>query len=276
MQVLIFGSNGYLGGYFRKLYPQAITPRVDISNATEVAEALDEYKPDVVINAAGKTGRPNVDWCEDHKEATFKSNTTGPQVLLDECKKRGIYWVHLGSGCIYQGDNGGKGFSEEDPPNFEGSTYSKSKSQADQFLKQYPDDVLVLRLRMPFDGTAEPRNLISKISKYERVLDVRNSITYIPDFMKVAEQLIEKRATGIYNVVNQGPISPYEIMQKYKEIVDPSHEFVRLTLDELGEVAKTGRSNCVLDSSKLEVEGIEMKTTEEAVREALEAMNNEE
>jgi dTDP-4-dehydrorhamnose reductase len=41
---------------------------------------LDEVKPDVVINAAGKTGKPNVDWCEDHKEETLRSNDTGPLV----------------------------------------------------------------------------------------------------------------------------------------------------------------------------------------------------
>ena len=102
MKVLIFGSNGYLGRQFAKLYPEAICPKADIADQASVSRILDAEKPDVVINAAGKTGRPNVDWCEDHKMETMRSNVTGPLVLLEECAKRNIYWVHLGSGCIYQ------------------------------------------------------------------------------------------------------------------------------------------------------------------------------
>lgn len=29
-----------------------------------------QVKPTHVLNAAGLTGRPNVDWCEDHKAGT--------------------------------------------------------------------------------------------------------------------------------------------------------------------------------------------------------------
>ena len=80
------------------------------------------------------------------------------------------------------------------------------------------------------------------------------------------------RATGIYNVVNPGSISPYQIMEMYKEIVDPSHSFERLTLEELSGVVKAGRSNCVLDAKKLEGEGISLKPVNEAVESALSAL----
>lgn len=273
MKVVIFGARGYLGTYFSTLFPDAATPSVDIANAIDVAKALDEVKPDVVINAAGKTGRPNVDWCEDHKLETITSNVTGPLVLLNECAKRNVYWVHLGSGCIYSGDNGGKGFSEEDTPNFVGSFYSRSKAWIDQILKEFP--VLVLRLRMPFDGTNEARNLITKLKNYDRILDAQNSITYIPDFLEASKKLIDKRATGFFNMVNPGTISPYEVMKMYKEIVDPSKDFEPFNIDELTDVTKAGRSSCVLSTEKLEGEGIEMKPVKEAVEEALKGLKSD-
>src|SRR3989338_10004619 len=135
MKILVFGAKGYLGHLFLKQYPDAVPSSVDIADSTAVSAELDRVKPDVVINAAGKTGRPNVDWCETHKEEALRSNVTGPLVLLDECAMRKIYWVHLGSGCIYAGDgstslttgNNGKGFSEEDAPNFGGSFYARTK-----------------------------------------------------------------------------------------------------------------------------------------------------
>jgi len=206
MKILLFGAKGYLGHLFLEHYPDAVPSSVDIADSTAVSKELDHVKPDVVINAAGKTGRPNVDWCETHKEETLRSNVTGPLVLLDECSKRKIYWVHLGSGCIYAGDNGGKGFSEEDLPNFGGSFYSRTKLWSDQILKEFPN-VLVLRIRMPFDGTKNERSLITKLTKYAKVIDVQNSLTYLPDLIHAADQLIRKRKTGIYNVVNPGSLS---------------------------------------------------------------------
>ncbi len=267
MKVIIFGSKGYLGEQFLSLYPQAITPSVDIADQHAVAEIFEREKPDVIINCAGKTGRPNVDWCEDHKEETVHSNVTGPLVLLDECIKRNIYFVHVSSGCIYEGDNGGKGFSEEDEPNFYGSFYSRSKIWSDQILKEFP--VLILRIRMPFDGTRNPRSLIMKLRKYQKVLDAKNSLTYLPDFFNAAKQLIEKKRTGVYNIVCPEPVSPYRIMEIYREIVDTAHTFEKLPLDHLGDVVKVGRSNCLLSTRKLEAEGIVMRPTEVVLREAM-------
>ncbi|MDP6561693.1 MAG: sugar nucleotide-binding protein, partial [Candidatus Peribacteraceae bacterium] len=155
MKVVIFGSKGYMGQYFLTLYPDAATPSVDIADIRAVGEVLDSEKPDVVINCAGKTGRPNVDWCEDHKEETIHSNVVGPLVLVEECNKRNIYFVHLGTGCVYSGDCSTP-FSETDAPNFFGSFYSRSKGLIDQLLNDFP--VLNIRLRMPFDGTSNDRN----------------------------------------------------------------------------------------------------------------------
>ncbi|MFH1444345.1 MAG: sugar nucleotide-binding protein [Candidatus Peregrinibacteria bacterium] len=267
MRILLFGGRGYMGGQFLKIYPDAVVPSVDIADSAAVARVLDAEKPDIVINAAGKTGVPNVDWCEDNKIETLHSNVLGPLVLLEECQQRNIYWVHLSSGCVYSGDNEGRGFAETDEPNFTGSYYSRTKAVCERALRDYP--VLILRLRMPFDSSPHPRNLLSKLTKFERVLDVPNSITYLPDFLVAAEKLIAKRSTGIYNMVNEGAISPYHIMELYREIVDPTHWFERLLLDSLSQVVRAGRSNCVLSTEKLKGEGIAMRPIEEAARAAL-------
>lgn len=270
MKVVLFGARGYLGAQFLHLYKDVVAPSVDIADRSAVAQVLDAEKPDVVINAAGKTGRPNVDWCEDHKEETLHANVTGPLVLLEECLKRGVYLVHLSSGCIYSGDNNGKGYSEEDQPNFAGSYYSRTKAWSEALLGEFP--VLILRLRMPFDDSWNERSLIVKVSKFAKVNDVENSVTYLPDFLKAASILIDKRKTGIYNLVNPGVMSPYKIIELYKEIVDPSHSAERVPLQELSTLSKVGRSNCMLSTQKLESEGISLLSVEEAVRSALAAM----
>lgn len=279
MRIILFGARGSLGEQLLKLYPQAETPKSDIADPAVVEEIFDRERPDLVINAAGKTGRPNVDWCEEHKDETLRSNVTGPLVLLETCGKRGIPWVHLSSGCIYEGDNGGRGFSEEDPPNFTGSFYSRTKLWSDQILKDFAEDperhLLVLRLRMPFDGSLHPRNLIMKLRGYARVLDVPNSLTYLPDFLTAAKTLIERGATGVWNIANAGTISPFDIMVRYRELVYPGHSFERLAPKDLPAVVRAGRSNCVLRTQKLETAGIRLRSVQEAVDEALRAIARE-
>ena len=297
MKLVLLGSTGYLGQQFLGLYPDALTPKIDIADREAVISLLEKEKPEIVLNCAGKTGRPNVDWCETHKEETLRANVTGPVILLEECLARKLYLVHMSSGCIYAstplstgsgnkghtGDKRDKGFTEEDPPNFFGSFYSRTKAWSDQIMKDFPacpaesaeggrSGVLNLRLRMPFDGSRSERSLIMKLAKYPKVLDQENSLTYLPDFLTVAGKLIGKRKTGTYNIVNEGVISPYRIVELYREIVDSAHRFERLTLEHLSEVVKAGRSNCILSTEKLKKEGLTLRPVEEAVREALQAL----
>ena len=266
-RVLILGGQGFMGRHFRTIYPEAITPSLDIADRAAVAAALAEHRPDVVINCAGKTGRPNVDWCESHPQETLRANVTGALIVLEECQRRGAYLVHLSSGCIYAGDKGGKGYSEDAPPNFGGSFYSRTKAWADQMMREFP--VLTLRLRMPFDGSTDERNLIMKLIRYSRVLTEANSLTCIPDFLRAAEGLIASRSTGIWNVVNEGSMSPFQIMERYRERIDPRHSFAALPASRLGEVARAGRSNCILDTSRLGNVGLALPRVEESVERAL-------
>ncbi|MFA5800214.1 MAG: sugar nucleotide-binding protein [Candidatus Peribacteraceae bacterium] len=266
--IIIFGGKGFIGAKLALRFPGAALPSVDIADPTAVRQVLESEKPSVVINAAGKTGKPNVDWCEDHKMETLRSNVTGPLVLLEECLQRGIYFAHIGSGCIYDGEGSEPGgFTEEDKPNFTGSFYSLTKAMSDQLLAPFP--VLQVRIRMPFDDVPGPRNLITKLLGFKKVLDVRNSITYIPDFLDAFEVLVKKRATGIYNIVSSGAVSPYEIMQCYRKLVDPKHAFERLILADLPTVVKAARSNCILSNSKLQKEVITVLPVEAAVDRAL-------
>ena len=87
-----------------------------------------------------------------------------------------------------------------------------------------------------------------------------------------AGRLIEQRAMGIFNIVNPGVIAPFEVMMMYKEIVDPEHEFAPLPAEDLGEVARAPRSNCILDTTRLEDHGIFLSPVRDAIDEALRSL----
>lgn len=262
-RLLVFG-NGWLGNKLADALGGAII-KVDIANRESVMKVLDGYHPDVVINAAGKTGRPNVDGCELDPAGTLLSNVAGPIILAEECFSRNIFMAHLGSGCVYNDSE--SGYTEESPPNFSGSIYSRSKALSEKALSELP--VLQVRLRMPFDGEPGPRNLITKIAGYKKVISVPNSLTYVPDFVRAVDELVKRRKTGIWNVVNPGEITHAQILELYREIVDPSHRFEQFSVEELAKITKAGRSNCVLSTQKLKNEGIQMMDVGAAVLEAL-------
>ncbi len=285
MTYLIYGHRGYLGEHFVRFLEEkgemVVKGEADIGDIEVVRKEVTMLVasgegPHFVINAAGKTGRPNVDWCENHKAETLYANVTGPLVLAQACIEAGMSetsgprLVHLGSGCVYDGYNDGKGWSEEDVPNFDGSYYSRTKACAEGALKEFP--VLQLRLRMPIDAHDGPRNFISKIIKYEKVASVPNSMTVIEDFLPAAYELMRRGCVGIYNMTNPGLIDHKTILELYKEIADPHFSYTLVPMEELyvGHHVVAKRSNCQLDTSKLANEGIAMRPIEVAVRDCLE------
>lgn len=267
MKMLIFGK-GYIAGKFKDYFGDAAEiSDVRIEDFSKVKAELERAKPDTVVNCAGKTGRPNVDWCEDHKMETLFGNVTAPLILARACEELGLYMVHVGSGCVYEGYNEGKGYSEEDPPNFEGSYYSRTKAWSERMLKDF--NVLQLRLRMPFDSVPSERNFITKITKYNKVISVPNSISVLEDFLKAADALIQKRATGVYNVTNPGTIDHQAILDMYIELVDPTYQYELFSVEEMEKITKAKRSNCGLSVEKLEREGIHLRPVAQAIRESL-------
>jgi UDP-glucose 4,6-dehydratase len=265
MKGLVFGA-GFIGKRVAEKFNYKLS-EINVLDNNLLEQTLNNTKPDVVINAVGETGRPNIDWCETHKEETFMSNVIAAANLGITCSKKGVYFVHFGTGSIYTGKEKAGGFAEEDEPNFYEQTYAKTKILAETVLKEF--SCLQLRISMPLDDRPHKKNLIDKLKGYKKIADVKNSITTIPDMLNALGSLIEKRKTGIYNLTNPDYISNVEIMQMYKEIVDPAHKFEVISNEELNKLVLKKKANGILNTSKLANEGISMRNINDAVKECL-------
>lgn len=120
-----------------------------------------------------------------------------------------------------------------------------------KIMKHY-GNCLILRLRMPVSDDLHPRNFVTKITGYERVVDIPNSNTILHDLLPAAILLAEHDEVGVYNFTNPGAISHNEVLQLFKEIVRPSLTYKNFSVIEQAQVIKAGRSNCKLSTSKLE------------------------
>jgi 3,5-epimerase/4-reductase len=271
MKTLIFGR-GFLGERLAQSLPGAVLHAADIADESAVRAALGDHKPDAVVNAAGKTGRPNVDWCESHQTETFRSNVEGPLLLARLCAANDTYLLHLGSGCIFYGPSPSPGGWREDDFANPSSFYSRTKYAADLVLGKLPN-VGIARLRMPIDGAPSQRNLITKLAGYREVIDVENSVTVIADLVPVIASLVERRASGVFHATNPGTLRHRDLLALYRELVDPSHEVTFIPNEELVArgLAKLGRSNCILADTNLAALGVKMRPTSEALRDAMES-----
>src|SRR5215469_13071524 len=108
--IIVLGASGYIGQAFaaelqkRKQPFKALSrAQVDYSRFDVLLRFLRDTKPAFLVNAAGYTGKPNVDACETAKADTLQGNALLPQTIAHACEAAGIPWGHVSSGCIFSG-----------------------------------------------------------------------------------------------------------------------------------------------------------------------------
>jgi dTDP-4-dehydrorhamnose reductase len=278
--IYLLGGSGYVGQAYQALLTRKGIPfrnlrraDVDYTNPATLLAALRADRPEFLINAAGYTGKPNVDACELHKHECLFGNAVLPGIIADACAAAGVPWGHVSSGCIYTGARpDGSGFTETDAPNFtfrqnNCSFYSGSKALGEEVLAGKPD-LYIWRLRIPFNEVDNPRNYLTKLLRYQTLLEATNSISQLEEFVAATFACWEKHVPfGIYNVTNPGRITTHEVVDLIKKTGVSNKDFVffKDESDFMQRAAKTPRSNCVMDSSKLASVGIQMTEVHAAV-----------
>ena len=257
MTILVYGSTGYIGSKVCNLLDKAginyIKGTARLENAWDIYLEIIRHNPHNVLNLAGLTGLPNIDWCEDNKLETIRVNVVGTMNLIDICNQKDIHVTNYTTGCIYN-NVGDKiiPFTEEDEPNWTTSFYSKTKAILESLSKEY-NNVLNLRIRMPVDSDLNsPKNLITKLLKFDKVINVPNSITILDDMIPISVDMALKGVVGTFNFTNPGCITHNEILGLYKFHVDKSIQINNFSIEEQNKILKTGRCNCVLDTTKIE------------------------
>lgn len=118
-----------------------------------------------------------------------------------------------------------------------------------------PSQVLTLRVRMPIVADLTyPRNFITKIIKYDKVIDIPNSMTVLPELLPMSIDMARRGLTGVMNYTNPGAISHNQILQLYKEYVDPDFTWSNFSVEEQAHVIVAPRSNNLLDTKRIEGE----------------------
>lgn len=277
---LMYGHGGWIGQKYRAFADNHVriipgTARADDVDAI-VAE-MDRVQPDHVVCIIGRTHGPGcgtIDWLEQpgHLRHNVRDNLFGPFVLAMECKKRNIKMTYMGTGCIFKYDAEKRLFTENDRPNFFGSSYSIVKGFTDQMMKFFTDTVLNCRIRMPISSDKSPRNFISKITTYEYICSIPNSMTVLEEILPLMVDMALQNVTGTFNMTNPGVISHNEILEMYRDIVDDTFTWKNFSQEEQLRILAADRSNNELDASKLQQLYPHIRPIHQAVEDTLRSM----
>ena len=292
MNILIYGGKGWIGNQFcEALTLWHFKHTISNTRINTIEDVMDDLNnnPETthVISFIGRThGKINgktystIDYLEQPGKIkdNVRDNLFVPLIIAEACKKysrnnRFVHYTYLGTGCIFTYDNEHEyekeenGFKEEDNPNFFGSGYSVVKGTTDKLMKLMNNNTcLNLRIRMPITGKDNPRNFITKITHYEKICSIKNSMTVLPEFIPIIADMMKKQVTGTMNLTNPGLISHNEILEMYKEYVDPNFTWKNFTIEEQAEILASERSNNYLDTTRLQSLYPDVKNIKDSVR----------
>lgn len=274
MRIII--GDGKLSQAIRKTSDVVLSHKdVDITeHPAKIAKALRQaadrlhvraYDGPVVINTAAKI---NLEWCEENPEECWRVNALGPLNVAKACDILGFKLVQISSGCVFDGMETGRVYTENDAPT-PASFYAVAKAAADTFLQNAELDipVLTLRPRQIISAKPHPTNMLTKflgLKGSPRFITSANSVTGIEDFSQMIDHLLKVDATGVYNCASHGTISPYEIAAKLKAL-NPEFDPQPVEYAKYLESIKVKRVNTILDVTKLQESGYATRSAEHVV-----------
>lgn len=249
-KILLTGSNGLLGQKLVELiskdsnYELIATSRgenrlsnttgytyhsLDIADKEDVERVMAKFKPEYVINSAAMT---NVDQCETMKDECWQLNVRAVEYIVEACQKQGSFLLHLSTDFIFDGENGPY---DEEAVAKPISYYGSSKLAAERILMKSKLRWAIARTVLVY-GIAEDMSRTNIVLWVKKSLIEKKTIQVVNDQWRtptLAEDLavgcfliIQKEATGIFNISGKDFLSPYQMAIKTADFFGLDKSFI--------------------------------------------------
>lgn len=103
MKILLFGKDGQVGSELASRLPalgEIYAPNIDITNSPELTSCIQNFQPDVIINAAAYTF---VDRAEHQKELCWQTNAVAPEIMARVAKDLNAILIHYSTDYVFDG-----------------------------------------------------------------------------------------------------------------------------------------------------------------------------
>ena len=217
MKLLVTGVKGQLGydvvreGESRGLEMFGTdVDNMDITDAGQVKQVIEDYKPDALIHCAAYTA---VDAAEDNQELCRKINVDGTRNIAEVCKTMDIPMMYFSTDYIFNGQ--GENFWKEDDEKQPLNVYGQTKYEGELAVQELVQKHFILRISWVFGVNGN--NFIKTMLRLGKergavgvVSDQIGSPTYTYDLARLVIDMIQTDKYGAYHVTNDGLCSWYE------------------------------------------------------------------
>ncbi len=228
---------------------------LDLKFSNKIISIIDEVRPDIIINAAGKT---NIDYCETNPIDAYLINELATKNIALAAKKNGSFLIQISSDLVFDGFVR-KYYGEEDEPH-PISVLGKTKLNAEDIIRSSLNDYLIIRTGPIFGWNCitKKRNYVTWILENLRagkeislVTDQYSNYTS-NDFLRNSTlKLYKSDHIGIFNIASKDCISQYELGIKIAEVFDLNEQLIKKTTSKKVRVIGHIPKYACLDTSKL-------------------------
>lgn len=217
MKVLLTGSKGQLGSCFQDRLPAGWevwatdSDTLDITDLDKVKQAVAQYQPDVIVNAAAYTA---VDKAETEPELAALINATGPKNLALAAKEVGARLVHVSTDYVFDG-KATTPYVETDLTNPLG-VYGQTKLDGELAVAEVLPEAIIIRTAWVFSEYGN--NFVKTMLRLAKdrdtlgiVADQRGCPTYAGDIAQAIIDLLQKKDEGgIYHFCGKDELSWFD------------------------------------------------------------------
>jgi len=257
--IVVVGADGQLGSAFRRRLGESATylTRVDLDlrNTGDISDLMTRLRPAVVINCAAYTA---VDAAETDAETAYAVNATAVGAMAEATANLDARFVTLSTDYVFDGTSR-EPYHESSTPN-PVNVYGETKLAGETLALGRNERTLVVRTSWVLSGTHP--NFVATMLRLARdrevsvVDDQWGNPTLVDDLAPAIVTALERGATGVLHLTNEGSTSWYGLARQSVEIAGGDPE--RITPCTSADYPTPARRpmNSILVSERLEEIGL--------------------
>ncbi len=217
-----------LGLHERKISFQNIhTCFADISTTFSAMHLLNNVKPSLVINTVGFT---DVDRCEVEPKLAMLINAELAENVAVACANQRIKMIHISTDHFFDNHDI---LADETTPMKICNTYARTKAEGEQRVLNSNPDALIIRTNFYAWGTSYRQSFsdyVIQTLRQKKNIFLFHNVLYTPILVKplvrAVHNLLDKGATGIFNIVGDECVSKFEFGMALAKEFDLDHNLI--------------------------------------------------